>query len=87
MRIKHPDTFICDICGREVGESDIEKGASVYALSDSRINGAGELEKTEARTLSVKLDLCFECIEKVVRVREVPDRVLGPKYELIEEES
>lgn len=87
MRIKHPDTFVCDICGREVGEFGIEKGASVYALLDSRISEAGELEKTEARILSVKLDLCFDCVEKVVRVREVPDRVLGPKYELIEEES
>lgn len=37
--------------------------------------------------MSVSLDLCFDCVEKVVRVREVPDRVLGPKYELIEGES
>ncbi len=87
MRVKHPDTFICDICGREVGEFDIEMAAGVYVLSDSRINESGELEKVGARILSVSLDLCFDCIEKVVRVREVPDRVLGPKYELIEGES
>ena len=79
--VKHPDTYLCDVCGREIGsEWDVHKVAAPY-LSDTAVDEHGSKEKVVSYG-SREFDLCGECIRKATVIREVPRFYQTPLYEL-----
>lgn len=79
--VKHPDTYLCDICGREIGgEWDVHKVAAPY-LSDTAVDEHGSKEKVVSYG-SREFDLCGECVRKATVIREAPRFYQEPMYEL-----
>ena len=79
--VKHPDTYLCDICGREIRrEWDVHKVAAPY-LSDTAVDEHGSKEKVVSYG-SREFDLCGECVRKATVIREAPRFYQEPMYEL-----
>ena len=64
-RVTHPDTFTCDLCGRQLAEGDMTHLDNVPVLFTT--------EQTEGRQVTpyveqVPLDLCHDCVDHLVNV-------------------
>lgn len=76
MRIKHPDTFTCDICGRAI--LDDRAAWHVPVLIDKGITKNRKPVIEDRR-----IDVCDRCMEKVVNVKLSLTHVGGFKFEVI----
>ena len=84
-RVKHPDTFTCDICGSEMDEEDVIR-VSVPVMVRHVEQEDGELRLVERFLYdSRELDLCCECFDLVLLVDEVQQEGRAPRYEFIPE--
>lgn len=63
MRVEHPDTFRCDICGREVEHAE---SVTVPVLWKTEQN---EGRPCEPYIACERLDLCEECLHSVLTHR------------------
>lgn len=70
-RVKHPDTFTCDLCGEEMSEDEVNRVVapftSKYVATD---HGLKLKDVFTVRTR--EFDLCDACAYRVVLIDEVP---------------
>lgn len=65
MRVEHPDTFRCDICGREVEHAE---SVTVPVLWKTEQN---EGRPCEPYIACERLDLCEECLHSVLAIEAI----------------
>lgn len=83
-RIKHPDTFTCDICGCDLDAQESKHVWPVLTFCDEVAdeNGIHMAENTEFNWS--ELFLCRECLSSIVTVRRRPVFYGESTYELAE---
>lgn len=83
-RIKHPDTFTCDICGRDLDKQESEHVWPVLTFCDEVANEYGTRMSENTEFNWFELFLCRECLSSIVRVRRRPVFYGESTYELTE---
>lgn len=83
-RVKHPDTFTCDICGRDLDAQESKHVWPVLTLCDEVAdeNGVHRADSTEFNWS--ELFLCRGCLSSIVTVRRRPVFYGESTYELAE---
>lgn len=83
-RIKHPDTFLCDLCGDEMSEKEVNRVVapftSYHVATEYGLKLKDRLEYDWR-----EFDLCDACLYHVLVIREVPRFHQKPEFEFIEE--
>ena len=78
-RVKHPDTFKCDLCGHEMSESEVNRVTApfvrTHVATEWGLNPKDRLEYD-----SQEFDLCDACLRKVVVIREIPRFYQEPEF-------
>ena len=80
MRIEHPDTYVCDICGVECERATRMK---VPVLHDIVANEYGSEKSDDPYVIPIELDMCDECLMRVTRIRAVPRFYENDSYDFI----
>lgn len=70
-RIKHPDTFTCDLCGAELTEDEVSRVRAPF-ISTMVATEHGTKVKDEFEYRTREFDLCDACAYRVVAIHEVP---------------
>ena len=84
MRIKHPDTFTCDVCGADMSS---EQRVAIPVLHDRSVDEYGARPLEEPDIDCKELDLCDECLSRVTVIRERPVFYGASEYEFIDREQ
>ena len=64
MRIKHPDTFKCDLCGAELEEDAVKHTSLLVRFTTEQNEG----RSCEPYYQTIGLDLCPECLDKAITI-------------------
>lgn len=83
-RIKHPDTFTCDICGRDLDAQESGHVWPVLTFCDEVADENGIHHAEETRYNWSELYLCRECRMSLTVVRRRPVFYGESIYELAE---
>ena len=81
MRIEHPDTYVCDICGIELEHATRMK---VPVLHDLVANEYGSKKRDDPYVVPIELDMCDECLMRVACIRQVPKFYENDSYDFID---
>lgn len=83
-RVKHPDTFTCDICGCDLDAWESNHVWPVLTICDEVANEYGAHKADSAEVNCVELFLCRGCLSEIVAVRRHPVFYGESTYELVE---
>lgn len=83
-RVKHPDTFTCDICGRDLDKQESEHVWPVLMFCDEVANEYGTHKADSTEFNWAELFLCRECLSSIVTVRRRPVFYGESTFELAE---
>ena len=83
-RIKHPDTFTCDICGCDLNAQESEHVWPVLTFCDEVENEFGAHKADSSEGNWAELLLCQECLSSIVTVRMRPVFYGESTFELAE---
>lgn len=64
MRIKHPDTFRCDLCGTEMGHNEVFQAKLPVIFTTEQNEGRPSKPYVQME----QLDLCRECLDRYIAV-------------------
>lgn len=83
-RVKHPDTFTCDICGRDLDKQESEHVWPVMTFCNETANEYGVRLSASIDYNCEELFLCRDCMKSVAIVRRRPVFYGESTYELAE---
>lgn len=85
-RIKHPDTFKCDLCGDEMNENEVNRVVAPFT-SNYVATEHGLRLKDRLEYDSREFELCDACMWRVIVIREIPKFYQEPEFEFIDREG
>lgn len=86
-RIKHQDTFTCDICGRDLDKRECEHAWPVLTFCTEKADERGVHLSASIDYNWSELFLCRDCLRSVTIVRRRPVFYGDSTYELTESEE
>lgn len=85
-RIKHPDTFKCDLCGDEMSESELNRVVAPFTSNYVETEYGTKL-KDRLEYDWREFELCDACLYEVIAIQETPKFYQEPVFSLIDKEG